>query len=186
MSETKKKRKYSFNAFDVFVILLILVLIGTVVYKISKKSSIDANKDNPVYTVIFDCTDEYDSLQKYLKDGDEVYIKSSGELFGYIYKSADSVVKDALYSSETETSGEADSTIVENGTEEAISESAVYYKKTDFEGKIKLNGNAEKSNEGEYYTVEGINITVGSVIDVYTDDAEFTIIIKGFIDGSKK
>lgn len=186
MSERVKKRRYSFNVFDVFVILLVLILIASVVYKISKSSEKEANKDNPVYTVIFECKSEPSSLNDYLNDGEEVYIKSSGELLGYIYRSGDSSSMYALTPIERDTEISSG-----NGSGEAVTDSTPtaggkVYGNIGFTGKIKLNGNAEKAKEGSYYSIEGLNITVGSSVDVYTNYAEFTITVVEFTDKNAK
>ena len=77
MSENTKKKKYAFNVFDVFIILLVIILIASAVYRISQTSAEKANQDNPVYTVYFECDGEYESLAKYLSDGEEVYTSLS-------------------------------------------------------------------------------------------------------------
>lgn len=180
MSENTKKKKYAFNVFDVFIILLVIILIASAVYRISQTSAEKANQDNPVYTVYFECDGEYESLAKYLSDGEEVYIKSTGELLGYIYKSADMLGDTAIHVKDDGTQAP-----MEEPTEakpKAESETADLYERVDFVGKLKLNGNAVKGREGSYYTVEELNITVGSVIEVYTDDTEFTIIVKQIAD----
>ena len=176
MSENVKKKKFHFNVLDVFVILLVAVLVFSVIYKISSNSSKEANQDNPVYTVRFECEDEYNSLVRYLDDGDEVYIKATGELLGYIYKSGDAIGTDAIVEIGTD-KPEEEKTKLSN--EESEDEE---YRLTSYEGKLKLNGNTEKSREGSYYILDGQNITVGSRIQVYTDDTEFTIIIKQLTD----
>ncbi len=166
MSGNTKKR-FSFNVLDVFIILLVVILIASVVYKIYQNSKKDANQDNPVYTVVFECED-YESLASYLLDGEEVYIKSSGELLGYIHKSGDVIGAYALV-------------ILDDADTEGTSSSDLY-DRMKFEGKLKLNGNTKKSREGNYYVLEDLNLTVGSKIEVYTEDTEFTITIKQFTD----
>lgn len=168
MSNNTKKR-FSFNVLDIFIILLVVILIASVVYKIWQNSKKDANKDNPVYTVVFECED-YESLAKYLADGEEVYVRSSGELLGYIHKSGDIIGSDVLVI--IEGSDTEDTTVGGDGLYESVR----------FEGKIKLNGNTKKSREGNYYVLDDLNITVGSKIEVYTDDTEFTITVKRFVD----
>ena len=166
MSNNTKKR-VSFNVLDVFIILLVIILIASVVYKIWQNNKKDANKDNPVYTVVFEC-EEYESLAGYLVDREEVYIKSSGELLGYIHRSGDTIGADALV-------------VIDEPSDNNSSEDE-FYELVRFEGKIKLNGNTKKSREGNYYVLEDLNITVGSKIEVYTDDTEFTITVKQFTD----
>lgn len=169
MSSNTKKKKASFNVLDVFIILLVVILIASIAYKVSQNLDEDKNKDNTVYTVAFEC-EEYESLSRYLADGEKVYVASSGELLGYIYKSADILGSSSLI-------------VIEDG-EESTEQSTEdnLYERVRFEGKLKLNGNTQKSAKGNYYTLEDLNIAVGSKIEVYTDDAEFTITIKQFID----
>lgn len=176
MSDNTKKRRLSFNVLDVFIVLLVLVLILSVAYKISQSMKKDANNDNPVYTIIFEC-EEYESLAKYLSDGEAVYIRSSGEILGYIYKSEDASGSSAIVVIEDEQDSTEQDAV---GTTKA--ETDDLYERVKFEGTLKLNGNTKKSNEGNYYTLEDFNICVGSKIEVYTDDAEFTITVKKFID----
>lgn len=182
MSDTSKKKQFSFNVFDVFIILLAVALIATVVYNVLQNSYKTATEDNPRYVMEFECESEYDSLAKYIKEGDEVYIKSNGELIGYIRKS-DMMSTDAIVVVDK---GTQDST--EEPTDEPaqnVSGKAEYddlYKKVTFSGEMKLNGNTQKSRDGSYYSIEDFNITVGSKIEVYTDNAQFTITVKAIND----
>ncbi len=173
MSENTRKRRFSFNVLDVFIILLVVILIASIAYKIYQTSKKDANQDNPVYTVVFECED-YESLAGYLVDGEEVYIRSSGELLGFIHKAGDVMGGYALV------------IIDESTAEDTDTASDDLYDRVKFEGKIKLNGNTKKSPKGNYYVIEGLNLTVGSKIDVYTDDTEFTITVKQFMDKNGK
>ena len=176
MSENTKKRKIRFNVLDVFVILLIAVLIFSVIYKIYANNAKEANKTETVYIVRFECADAYNSLIRYLDEGDEVYIKSTGEFLGYIYKSEDAIGTDAIVETGSN-KPEAEQT--EDDTEKKEDEG---YRRTSYEGRLKLNGNTEMSRDGLYYILNGQNITVGSKIQVYTDDTEFTITIKQLTD----
>ncbi len=152
MSNNTKKR-FSFNVLDIFIILLVVILLASVAYKMWQNMKKDKNQTKPVYTVVFECED-YESLAKYLSNGEEVYISSSGELLGYVYKSI--TVSD------------------ENNSD--------LYEQVNLEGSLRLNGNVKKSREGNFYVLDDLNLTVGSKIDVYTDDTEFTITVKQFID----
>ncbi len=149
MSNNAKKKKASFNVLDVFIILLVVVLIASIAYKISQNMDEDANKDNTVYTVAFEC-EEYESLAKYLSYGEKVYVASTGELLGYVYKSV---------------------TVTGENTSDL-------YEQVNLEGSLRLNGNFRKSPDGNFYVLDDLNLTVGSKIDVYTDDTEFTITVK--------
>jgi hypothetical protein len=42
-------------------------------------------------------------------------------------------------------------------------------------GKLILNGEATKVKNAGYYTIGDINVTEGSIINVYTDTVEFTL-----------
>lgn len=175
MSENTKKKRFSFNVLDVFIILLVVVLIASVAYKVSQNMDKDAKKDNTVYTVVFEC-EEYETLAKYLSKGEKVYISTTGELLGYIHKSSDNVGPTALITIEEEPDAETP-----DATEPTDTPVDDLYERVRFEGKLKLNGNTQKSVVGNYYTLEELNIAVGSKISVYTDDAEFTITVKQII-----
>lgn len=184
MNENKKKKKLSFNVLDVFVILLVVILILTAVYKITQASSSKANEDNPVYMIEFECTGEYNSLVKYLSDGEEIYLKSTGELLGYLYRSADFLGTDAIFVIQPENDGEEDNGS-QAGEKTGITKDphgVDIYRQVSYWGKIKLNGNFEKSHTGAYYSLGDLNITVGSVLEVYTDDTLFTLTVKRIID----
>lgn len=167
MKEKTKNKRYSFNAFDVFVLLIIAVLIGTVVYKAYGEISRDSKKDNGVYILEFECSEEYISLSDYVDEDDEVYVKDTGILLGYMRRNIGSTALYVIGGDEAETESE---TAADNGIQ--------VYDKARLGGALKLNGNAEKSATGEFFMIDGLNITVGATIDVYTDDAEFTIIVK--------
>lgn len=172
MSDTRKKKRISFNVFDVFIILLIVVLIGTVVYKVMYSSSDNIIKDKSKYMLVFECEEEYNSLSKYIKDGDEVYIKSNGKLIGYI--------RDDNIISATAIDEVVDDTEKDTSASGAVGDEEYdeLYRNVKFTGKIKLNGNTQKSRDGSYYLLDDFNITVGSKIEVYTDNAQFTVIVK--------
>ena len=160
MREKTKNKKFSFNAFDVFVLLIVAVLIGTIIYRAYGEISRSAKKDNGVFVLEFVCESEYDSISDYVNEGDEVYAKESGILIGYMRRTIGSQALYRLDGAETE--GESDSG----------------YEAVRLGGALNLNGNAEKSSSGEFYVIDGINITVGATIEVYTDTAEFTISVK--------
>ena len=175
-----KKSKVKINAFDVFVVLLVLCLLATIVFKIYASVTKDDNAKNSEITMSFKCEGEYNSLVKYINSGDEVYLES-GELLGYIYKSPDSdelfVItprEEALEKEDTNSSSKVASNI-----------KITTYEKIDFTGNIKLNGNAIKSSKGNYYTIGSDNITVGGKLDLHTKRTEFTITVTGFSEESK-
>ena len=167
MSNKKiKKTKVKINAFDVFVILLVLCLIATAVYKLYGSASINNGGENADVTVKFKCDGEYDVILDYLSEGDAVYLES-GKILGYISK--DSAKKDLF-----EVSYKAD----ENGETPSVDDTAGNtYKMIAFAGEIKLNGSASKSGRGAYYVIGEDNVTVGGKLTVHTKNCEFTITV---------
>ncbi|MBE6547324.1 MAG: DUF4330 family protein [Ruminococcaceae bacterium] len=181
MRDNAGKKRIGFNVFDVFIILLVVILIATVGYKIYQTTSKEARKDNPTCTVVFECDSEYDSLGGYLKNGDAVYLKSTGQLLGYMYASSTNDVVQIVSKNDKEDVQTDKEDASELPGEKNVEIGAVY-SRVKYTGKLRLNGNAEKSREGAFYILEGMNITVGSEIEVYTDNAEFTIVVKELID----
>lgn len=173
MSKKIKKTKVKINAFDVFVMLLVLCLIATVAYKVYTSISSDNNTKNSYVTMTFKCDGEYSSILDYLSEGEAVYLES-GEILGYIHKNPDN---EELFTI-TEHIGD-----VAGGTR-AVTTKAVY-EKIQFTGEIKLNGNAVKSQKGTYYTIDDENITVGGKILLHTKNAEFTVTVTGFNEVDK-
>ena len=169
MSDNKiKKTKAKINGFDVFVILLVLCLIATVVYKLYSSVSSDGNTQNSDVTVMFKCDGEYDSIIDYLNDGDVVSLES-GEILGYISKNSDrKEIFEVIYKSDEEDMEESSS------KEESKS---IIYESIEFSGEIKLNGNAAESARGSYYVIGEDNITVGGKLLVHTKSCEFTITV---------
>lgn len=165
MSNKKiKKTKAKINGFDVFVILLVLCLIATVVYKLYISASINGNTESSDVTLKFKCDGEYDSIIDYLSDGDAVYLES-GEILGHISKNADTKeLFDISYKADEDGDTSFDTTEVGN-----------MYKMIVFSGEMKLNGHATKSGRGSYYVIGDNNITVGGRLIVHTKNCEFTI-----------
>ena len=163
------------NAFDIFVLLLVLCLIATLAFKIYDSASDEANTDNSKVMLEFVCEGEYNSILNYLHDGDAVYLES-GEILGYIHKNAQT---EGLFEIITEAQTEPESTentdVASNTKTESIT--AVDYSKVKFSGQINLNGNALKSNKGSYYIIGEDNITVGGKLNLHTKIAEFTITV---------
>ncbi len=169
MSDKKiKKTKAKINGFDVFVMLLVLCLIATVVYKVYSSVASDSNTENSNVTVKFKCDGEYDSIVDYLTDGDVVYLES-GEILGYISKNPDrNELFEVIYKSDEED-------IEESSSEEETK--SIIYESVEFSGEMKLNGNAAKSARGSYYVIGEDNITVGGKLLVHTKSCEFTITV---------
>ena len=167
------KAKRKINAFDVLVIFLVICLLATFAYRIYEGFSEESNRGDSKFVVYFECVSEYDSLVKYLSDGDAVYYAATGELLGYIH------AKDGKPALEIITFG-VDEEITETvGTEtaETEDESRDSYEKVMLGGEIRLRGDATKKYNADLYTVGSIGITKGSEISVYTEDAEFTLIV---------
>ncbi len=170
--ENSKKNRVKINAFDVFLILLVLCLIATAAFRIYNGVSEDKNSYNSEYILNFTCEGEYNSIIKYVKDGDAVYLQD-GELLGYI-----------TFAEGNE--GDTPLEIIideENPDDEANSEVANDNANTNelsfvrFSGAMTLNGNAKKSQKGNYYIIGEDNITEGAKFTVHTINAEFTITV---------
>lgn len=161
-----KKRDKKITAFDVVIVLLIIGLLATFGYRVYDGIADPGVNKNSKYVVSFVCDDEYNSVAKYLEDGESVYIASTGELLGTLYakKSGEPVI--------TVSGGSAD---IGNGDEGSDETDVVIYEKVTFSGNLKLNPDAIAVSAGSYYTVGGINIAKGSVIKVYTEDAVFML-----------
>ena len=63
------------------------------------------------------------------------------------------------------------------GAEQITETEEVKYNSVIFIGNLKLNAEAEAVSNGNYYTVGDVNIALGTTVDVYTEDAVFTIVI---------
>ena len=158
--ENKKKNRVKINAFDVFLVLLVLCLIGTLIFRIYSGISENKNSHNNEYVLSFECDGEYDSVIRYVKDGDAVYL-TSGELLGYITFSEQNKGEYPLQIVTDEQSSEDPN----NSVLEFVS----------FRGEMKLNGNAKKATNGNYYVIGEENVIEGSEITVHTRTAEFTV-----------
>lgn len=160
MSVKKNNGRFSINAFDVFVIILVLALIATIVYKAVDVINIGSVSDKKDYTVVFYAQDEYNTLENYLKNGDNVYLCDSGIYIGTIeYYMGEDVLYENIESDSSEAGSQAPT--------------GEYYK-TNYYGRIKLCKDAY-DNENGYITVEGFNIAKGAVLRVRTDKTEFEI-----------
>lgn len=163
--ENNKKNRVKINAFDIFLVLLVLCLIGTLVFRIYNGISEDKNSYNNEYILMFACDGEYDSIIKYVKEGDAVYLRS-GELLGYI-----SVPEGSKSGTPLE--------IITGDNMDDVTKSADEATKklefVKFTGAIKMNGNAKKAAKGNYYIIGDENIIEGAVFTVHTRVAEFTV-----------
>ena len=169
-NNTKAIRK--FNVFDIIVILLVIVLIASFVYRIYMGVDKISGQSRAKYAISFECDSEYSSLLKYIQEGDAVYFEHDGVLLGYIYAKDDSddgavyqVVDKTRNAEDSVESVESDDTVVE-------------YEKITIGGFIKLNVDTVKAKSGSHYVIGDTNISNGSVIRVYTEIATFTITVK--------
>ena len=160
MAKNVKKRDKKITALDVVIVLLIIGLLATFAYRVYDGIADPGFKKNSKYTLAFVCNDEYNSIAKYLEDGEAVYIASTGELLGNLYakKAGEPVIAVSGGSDD----GETDETL---------------YEKVTLSGNLKLNADADAISAGNYYTVGGINIVGGSTIEVYTEDTVFTLTV---------
>lgn len=201
MSISGKRNQAKINALDIFVIFLVLCLVFTLAYKIYKGAAVSKESKNSSYIMTFDCDISIDSIERYVKDGDAVYMSSSGEFLGYIIKQNDG--RYALYeknsrpgemeSEETDTLPETiynneltgeDNTYGASNIQDNygpgvdnMNENESIYTIVKLSGSISLNGNIKKSANGNYYVLGSDNLTVGGRLTVYTDNAEFVITI---------
>ena len=161
MSE-KAKKKVRLNVIDILIIFLVIALIATVVYRlytgINHKTSAASSK----YVITFQTDDQYDSMVSYLSEGKAVYFLDNGQLLGNMYTPSD---KNAP--------AYAIGSIPSENEEEEHS-----YKRVSIKGYIKMSSEAVKSASGGHYSIGEINVTVGSRIEVYTDEATFTLVVK--------
>lgn len=166
MSNVTKKSKVRINVIDVIIILLVLALIATAVYKIYSEVSNSSLNKHSKYIVSFRCDSEYESLLKYLKDGDAVYCVDNDILLGYLYDVPDDG-KNTVYKY-----------VADNGEEETGKTMSSSYLTASFKGTLRLASNAVKAKNGNYYSVEDMNISVGSTIEVYTEKTVFTLTVE--------
>lgn len=176
----KKKRDKRVSALDVVIVLLIIGLIAAFAYRVYDGIADPVFKKSSQYTVSFVCDEEYNSVAKYLSDGEAVYIASTGELLGNLYakKAGEPVITVSGGTPEIQPdAGTETGTDAGTGEEVATESQEPLYEKVVLSGNLKLSADAEMVSAGNYYTVGGINIVGGSVIEVYTEDAVFTLTV---------
>jgi hypothetical protein len=188
-----RKEKRRLNVFDLVIIMLLLCLLITFGYRIFV--GIDKNNSgggDSYYVMSFECEKEYDSLLRYLEEGDEVYFVADGKLLGRLYADVDHD-NGAIYEivddiptfaepemSEDDTDGDESETAIasgkyDNSLQMPSKTPEQTYKSIRLGGQIALNSETVKVKNGGYYFIGETNFTKGSVIDVYTMDAVFTI-----------
>lgn len=171
----KKTQRKKLNPFDVVVILLVLCLIGTIGYRVYRGVADPSFRNDPKYIVAFECyEEEYNSVIKYLENNEAVYFSANGELLGnlYVEKAGEDIVS-------LITEADNDETVVTDTETTEFEDTSYIYEKVKFAGKLKLNADAIFISGGNYYTVGEMNFNKGSVIEVYTEDAVFTIKVTG-------
>ena len=149
-----KKTKKKINVIDVIIILLVLALIATIVFNVYNKLSDSPSDKHGKYKMTFECDEEYNSLVKHLKVGDEVYFYETGTLIGHIQSVPNYVL------------------LLNDGGQSEYGKAHIN------EGSIRLASSAKQSDKGDFYTIEDIIISNGSKIKVYTEKAVFTLTVK--------
>lgn len=168
MGNMTKNNKKKINVIDVVIILLVLALIGTAAYRIYSEitKNISGKKSNIILT--FECEVTYDSILKYVKNGDAVYLSSDGTLLGYLHKTDEAAnVLYAITDDTDSTEGSAIKSIILRGT-------------------LKLSADAREAQNGGYYVINGNNITKGSTLDVYTETTVMKIVVKSIENMQEK
>lgn len=163
--KNRKTARRRINPLDVVIILLVLCLIATFAYRLYSGVASPILKDESKLVLSFECDDEYNSMVKYLAEGDAVYLASTGELLGYLYVENEG---DALIN-----------VMAEPATEESAEseEQKNEYVRIDFSGKLRLSEDTNEVSSGNYYSIGEINFSKGSQIEVFTERASFTITV---------
>ncbi len=157
MDSPMKKSKIKINVIDAVIILMILALVVVGIYRIYSAVTSDTSSHRSNTILTFECNVKYDDILKYLKEGDSVYLSSDKTLLGHLYDKSSGGELDAVYMVDDA-----------NKSTESVT----------LRGAIMLNSDAVKMQNGDYYVLNGMNITVGSTIDVYTEMTQMTITVK--------
>ncbi len=163
MSEKSNKKKVKLNVIDVLIIFLVIALVGTISYRVYMGISNKTSASRSQFVITFECNEEYNSMIKYLTDGKAVYFSDSGKLLGHMYAPDE---KGASYIIENETAGGD------------IASSSFSYDTVPLRGFIKMSSETVKASVGSYYSIGDTNLSVGSRVEVYTNEAEFTLTVK--------
>ncbi len=156
MDSSIKKSKIKINVIDVVIILMILALVAVGINRIYSVITSDTSSRRSDTVLTFECSVEYDDILKYLKDGDNVYLSSDKTLLGHLHDKSSSDELGAVYMTDDDKSADG----------------------VTLRGTLMLSSEAIKMEDGDYYVLNGMNITVGSRIDVYTEMAQMTITVK--------
>jgi hypothetical protein len=171
MAKNTGKARKKVNPFDVVVILLVICLIASFGYRVYVGIADETAKNVSEYVLEFE-SESCRSILAYLSSGTAVYLSSNGEIIGYFYADAEDKQGPVYQLPDQNVGDEALAT----GENNSFSE----YANVRFGGKIRLSTNAVRVKTGDYFTVGGINLTAGSVVEVYTEKAVFTITVKNF------
>lgn len=170
--ENNKKIRIKVNAFDVFLILLALCLVATFALKIYTGIAENKNRYNNEYILTFSCVDEYDSILAAVKDGDALYLED-GEILGYIAMADKNSMSPFVITSSSKSdlicdpSSWVDFTVPGTTKLDLIS----------FTGIVKLNGNAKRIENGDYFVLGDDKISEGLTLTVHTLKAEFKVTV---------
>ena len=178
MGNQTNKTKRRLNVIDIVIIILVLALVASGVYRVYHAISNGSSKKGSDYIVTFECDSEYNTMVDYLKNGKAVYLSSNKSLLGYIYDDPSDEYGAVYEVAETTEESETAQTVYENNM-------SGKYEKVRLRGHLKLTSEAIKAKNGSYYTINGRNITEGSTLEVYTEDAVFTLTVKGIAKSGK-
>ncbi len=168
----KNKERKKINPFDVAVILLLICLVATFAYRVYAGISADDPENKEVkYIMEFTCEEEYDSILSYLAPGDAVYFGDE-KLLGFLYAGEEENAVYAVVDPDHMQSPAPDG----NGGETAGE--VKLYTPIRLEGRISLNGETVRVKNGNYYSIGGTNLTVGGKLHVYTEKADFTLVVR--------
>ena len=160
MADTTKK-KVKINVIDILIILLVVALIATVIFRVYTGVNSDKSPSRSKYVITFECTD-YNTLVSHLKNGEAVYFAENGRLLGNMYKPK----------------GEEGAAFIVDKDERDGNKKDFTYTVETIRGYISLTGEAAKSQTADYYSIGDMNVTVGSIIEVYTNETQFTLTVK--------
>ena len=168
MAKKSTHEKKRVNPFDVVVVLLVICLLVSLGYRVYVGIADETNRNVSEYVIEFESKD-CKSILSYLSSGTAVYMASNGELLGYLYASEDDGYR-VVYELPSD----------DDEVESGAPQTTPLYSTVKFGGKIRLSADTVRVKNGEYYTVGGYNLTIGSVIEIYTEKTVFTITVKSF------
>ncbi len=160
MSEMTRKNKAKINVIDVVIILLVLALIGTAGYRIYGELTKNTSSKQSDCILTFEYTGTTESILSYLNDGDAIYLLKDGTLLGYLYDETADDGNGAVYK------------VIEEENEGTVGNVIR------LRGSIKLSVDARKAQGGDYYVINGTNITEGGTLAIYTEKTQMNITVK--------